>query len=394
MTNNSSSKAVSQIVQSFLKDEIKAVEEIAEKLTLPNLAGVIFFCSSHYNLEKLAQGLNSHLLSTSGEDLPVIGCTTGGEIFEKYSENSLVVLFLSKDAFFMRTLLVENINEHTYENKAENTQTLNKDLSFIGDLNNEKCFAFVLTDGLSMKEEIVASQISLALKGIPMLGGSAGDDFDFKETQIFHQNKFYSNALAIAVLEVKDDFSLIRIQHFIPSEKELITTEVDESQRLIKEIDGEPAALAYARINDLDVDKLSIADFSRYPLMLNISGNWYIRSIAQANPDHSLSLYCAIEAGLPLTIAKGVDIDKNLEAKVEEILEEYEQIDFTLGCDCVLRRLEIFEKNKVSVIEDLFAKINFMGFNSYGEQFDGIHFNQTLSAVVIGRKKSASNGRS
>ena len=46
--------------------------------------------------------------------------------------------------------------------------------------------------------------------------------------------------------------------------------------------------------------------------MLNIGGNWYIRSIAKVNEDFSLTFFCAIDSGLVLTIAKGNDIIQNL----------------------------------------------------------------------------------
>ena len=206
------------------------------------------------------------------------------------------------------------------------------------------------------------------------------------ETYVYYQGKFYSNAAIISLIETKRDFKLFRTQHFIPTDKELITTDVDTSERLVKEINGEPAALAYAKVNNLDVNQLSATEFSMYPVMLNLGEQWYVRSIAKMNSDLSLNFYCAIDEGLPLSVGKGVHIVDSLAATTEEFIEEFEQIDFTLGCDCILRRLEVLEKDKVADVEPLFSSIRFIGFNSYGEQFNGVHFNQTLTGIVVGKK--------
>jgi hypothetical protein len=222
---------------------------------------------------------------------------------------------------------------------------------------------------------------------INIIGGSAADDLDFKRTYIFYNNTFQSNKSAFMVIEVKDDIEAFRLQHFEPTDKELITTEVNFEQRIVKEIDGRPAAEAYAEINNLNPLKLNTLNFAMFPLMLNVSNEWYIRSIASVLPDKSLQFHCAIDAGLPLCIATGKDIVNKLNDKIKILEEKFERIDFTLGCDCILRRLEIENKGYTKEIEKLLSKINFIGFNSYGEQFNGLHFNQTLVGVVVGKKR-------
>ena len=57
-----------------------------------------------------------------------------------------------------------------------------------------------------------------------------------------------------------------------------------------------------------------------------------------------------------------------------------------LGCDCILRRLEIIQRQMVSRVEDLMRKNQVVGFSSYGEQYRGVHVNQTLTGLAIGRR--------
>ena len=42
--------------------------------------------------------------------------------------------------------------------------------------------------------------------------------------------------------------------------------------------------------------------------MVRLGGAEYVRSIQKANPDGSLSFYCAIDEGLVLTLSEGRDL--------------------------------------------------------------------------------------
>jgi hypothetical protein len=55
-----------------------------------------------------------------------------------------------------------------------------------------------------------------------------------------------------------------------------------------------------------------------------------------------------------------------------------------IGFDCLFRKLEIMEKGIAGKVSDLLKNKNFIGFSTYGEQFNSIHVNQTLTGVVIG----------
>src|SRR5690606_39804550 len=58
----------------------------------------------------------------------------------------------------------------------------------------------------------------------------------------------------------------------------------------------------YARAVGLEVTELTPQIFAAYPVMLRIGGEYFVRSIQKANPDGSLTFYCAIDTGLVLTV--------------------------------------------------------------------------------------------
>jgi hypothetical protein len=371
-----------QFLISTETDSKLAVKEIRSQLSIEHLEGLLFFCGSSYDLDGLSNELESYF------DCEIIGCTTAGEIAGNYYNNSLVVLALSYHCFVLHTGFVKDVNHFNLSQAMQLSLEIESKLQLSNHYSDETAFGFLMTDGLSLKEELVISSLSHAFGDISILGGSAGDDLKFKRTFVYHNGKFHSNSAVLAVIEVVNDFEIFKMQHFVPTNKELVTTKVNFEKRIVEEINGRAAAVVYAEINGLDIETMTDTDFAMNPLMLNIANDWYIRSIANVTHNQSLQFYCSIDYGLPLNIAAGIDIVERLEQEVERIEKQFEQIDFTLGCDCIHRRLEIFQKGYQERITDLLKRINFFGFNSYGEQFNGIHFNQTLVGVVVGKKRN------
>lgn len=164
----------------------------------------------------------------------------------------------------------------------------------------------------------------------------------------------------------------------------MVVTDADSSERIVKEINGLPAAEEYARLLGVEVHELNPMRFAASPIVVMIEGTDYVRSIQKANPDGSLTLYSAIEEGLVLRVAHGAGLVSNLEQTFDKIHAEIGQPQLVIGCDCILRKLEIVQKGLQDRIAQIFMANNTVGFNSYGEQFHGVHVNQTLTGVAIG----------
>jgi len=369
-----------QILESSARDEAQAISEIKDQLSIDDLAGVIFFCSSIYDLEKITSALNQSF------DCPVVGCTTAGEITSRYLTGSIVALAFSSNSFALHNVIIDDIDNFNLPEAMQISNQVERKLQFSSHLTDDKMFGFLLADGLSTREENLISKLHQSFEKIEIFGGSAGDDLALQKTHVFFEGKFHEHAAVMSVVELKNDFQVFRIQHFTPTEKELITTEVEYGKRIVKEINGEPAAVAYAKVNGLNPDNMTSTDFATYPLMLSMGGEWYIRSILSVGEDQSLTFYCAIEEGLPLSIGSGQNMVENLKQHVDQLLESFDEVNFTLGFDCILRRVEILNKNHFEGIEASLSRLNFVGFSSYGEQSNGVHFNQTFTGIIVGKK--------
>jgi hypothetical protein len=67
----------------------------------------------------------------------------------------------------------------------------------------------------------------------------------------------------------------------------------------------------------------------------------------------------------------------------DQIREEFGPIAMTFGCDCILRNIEITEKHQKEAVGAILERNHTVGFRTYGEQFGGVHVNQTFTGIAI-----------
>ncbi|MGE3634476.1 MAG: FIST C-terminal domain-containing protein, partial [Sandaracinaceae bacterium] len=138
------------------------------------------------------------------------------------------------------------------------------------------------------------------------------------------------------------------------------------------------------RMVGLEVDKLTPLIFATYPVVVRVGGSYYVRSIQKVNEDESLTFFCAIDEGIVLTVARGVDLVDNLKETFESVRARIGTPELVLGCDCILRSLELDQRGIKQEVAEIMRANNVVGFSTYGEQFNSMHVNQTFTGVAIG----------
>lgn len=366
-------------------DEIKAVKEVLSEIEDEKTLFSLLFVGKGYDLSKIEEGL-SHYAKT-----PIFGCTTAGELgTQGFKDHSISGFSFSKHRTYIESITIEDLTNISAEKVREIREASERALETEHLLeDNAKSFAILLIDGLSVREEFVTGLISNSLRGIPLIGGSAGDGVDFKKTSLIVGGKFKEGCASIVIVTTAIPFSIIKSHHFEETEKKLVITESDPSKRIVSEIDGEVAAVAYADFLSLKPGDLGPAIYSKNPLMLKVQDDFYVRSIQQANSDGSLTFFCAIEDGLVLTLGKQKDLYENISASFEEAKEKVGEPVCTLFFECILRKIEVegYEPEKQKAINDLYKENKVVGFHTYGEQCGSLHVNQTVAGVMFGRIK-------
>lgn len=364
---------------SFKLDPRQAVAELQQSINCPNMAAVVFFCSIDYDLKALGQELKSTF------QCPVIGCTTAGEIGPGgYCDHSLTAFSIESKNLLVYPNLIASLDtctradiELTASNVTEQVKAAEASIP------NSKPFGFFLIDGMSGKEEQIIGQLYHTLGSIPIVGGSAGGGDHFAKTWVYYDGEFYNNAASITMFVTSLPFEVFRTQHFVPIDGKLVITKAEPESRKVIEINGRPAAAEYARVLGFEKEELNNQVFATHPVMLKLGGEYYVRSCMRQLEDGSLQFACAIDEGLVLTMAQGVDMVENLREALDA-LEQRMKPQVIIGCECFFRKIEVLERDIQESMGRIMARHNVIGFHTYGEQINAVHVNQTFTGVAIG----------
>ncbi len=374
---------------SVKEDAWAAAAELTQSFGDLSAELILFFASTRYDIEKVGLAL-----SEFNKGVPVIGCTTAGEINPLGClKNSLCGFALPKSSFRAVSTSLTELDQLDLKQAQNQIADLFSELSeqAVAPV-TDHTFAFLLVDGLCGLEEFVLSAVQGEIGNIPFFGGSAGDDLKFSHTQIFHNGKAQENAAVLCLINTICPFKVFRTQHFVASELKMVITQADVMKRNVSEINGVSAGKEYARLVGIEYDRLDPMTFASHPVMVRVGGSYYVRSIQQLSEDDSLTFFCAIDEGVVLTVAEGVDLVENLSQSFTDICNKVGRPKLIIGCDCIFRQLEYAQNPDIAnQVEALFKSNHVVGFNTYGEQFAGMHVNQTFTGVAIGSPSSWKN---
>ncbi|WP_349357967.1 FIST N-terminal domain-containing protein [Stappia sp.] len=319
-------------------------------------------------------------------------CSTSGEVTrEGLSEGNLVVVLFPADRFRVDALRLAGIRGAGMERMVREVgaakRAFRPDAERVGD---GRAFALCLIDGLSFAEEAVSAALHWALDDIPLLGGSAGDDMRFSATSLILDGEIATDCALVLLVETDIPFQVFKTDNFVPTPAKLVVTRSDPSRRVVHEFNAAPAAAEYARVIGMDPHALSPMSFASHPLVVRVGGEYYCRSVQKMNADGSLSFFCAIDDGIVMTVAEPAGMTRSTRDAFDAVDARLGGIDFVLGFDCVLRRIDARNRQVTHRISRIYRENNVVGFSTYGEQYLSMHLNQTFTGIAFGT--GAANG--
>lgn len=253
----------------------------------------------------------SALLADAFPGIPVSGCSTAGEIGPGgMMVGGIVAIGFPRQGFRVHTDLIADIDRFGVERANEIVRKLKSRIRGAGDHRplRDRAFALMLVDGLSNREEMLVAAVNWAIDDVQLVGGSAGDGLAFQRTALLHEGAVVTRAALLVMVETSVPFRVFKTQNFEPTSIKLVVTAADTENRIVHELNAEPAAREYAAAIGLLPDDLGPFSFASYPLVVKVGGEYYCRSIRNMNPDGSLSFFCAIDEGLVFTVARPQDI--------------------------------------------------------------------------------------
>lgn len=320
-------------------------------------------------------------LESAMPGVPVFGCSSAGQISDcGYEDNALLLLAFPKAHFRCASTLIP-LNEPM--DAATIVADVQRTAHCFEHSAGQRRLGLVFADGLSMQEDLLISALEAALPDIPLFGGSAADGLQFEQTFVMCGGKAAPGSAVVLLIETDLPFRAVSMDHFLPAQARAIVTHAAPDDRKVFEINGAPATQEYARLVGCEVSDLSPQVFAENPMLIEYRGTHYVRAISDAAPDGTLSFLGAIDDGLIMTLGRGQEITQTLRTTLDIKDDGGRPADFILGFDCVLRRLEIEQKRLAGEVSKVLSEARVFGFNTFGEQHQGVHMNQTLVGIAF-----------
>jgi hypothetical protein len=370
--NPDASAVAVRVASATVRDPELAAAELARQLQHEHLGCVLFFCSVEFDLEKLGPALQAAFPQTR-----IYGCTSAGEITEQgYGRGCISALGFDARFFAIDCALISELERFTLQDAQ---QVIDGLLSTCREARlapvKGNTFAITMLDGLSSREELVLATLNAALGTIPQFGGSAGDDERLADTHVFFDGRFHSAAATVMLVNTPLDFRVFSTHHMQAQDEKLVVTMACPESRTVYELNAEPAAEVYARTVGVPLAELDRGVFALHPLGVRVGGNHFVRSIQRVNPDGSIVMVAMNPGSLLESVRTQIEASERVVGKPL----------VTLACDCFLRRLEAELTGQLDAVSEFLTEHRVVGFNTYGEQFNGMHINQTFTGVVIGQ---------
>lgn len=371
---------------SALAGTAAAVSEIVGELGVGPFQHIIVFYSPAHHVKLVAE-----LMRRAYPGTEISGCSTSGEITPVgMMQGGIVAIAFPYRGFRVLAEAIYSVDQAGVEHASELARRLKARFGS-GHPMRERVFGLMLVDGLSNAEETLIAAVHWAMDDVQLVGGSAGDDLAFRETSLIHKGRVLQRAALLIMIESEFPFRVFKSQNFEPTGAKLVVTAADTERRIVYELNAEPAAQEYAAAIGLLPNDLGPFSFASYPLVVRVGGDYYCRSIRNMNPDGSLTFFCAIDEGLVFTVANPQEMTLATERTLQGIEASLGSIDTVLGFDCILRRLDAENRQVRHQLADIYQRYHVVGFHTYGEQFNAMHLNQTLTGIAFGGRAGAAS---
>lgn len=350
---------------------------------------LVVFASSAYDLDELAA-----TISQLAPGVPVIGCSTAGEISTSGPGRSGVVVFaLEGDGFSVATGSAEAVDGDLRSAAATAARCLDEVEP------REHVALLLLSDGLAGdQQEVVRGAYQQVGAAVPLVGGCAGDDLGMVRTHQLHGARVLTSAVVAAAI-ASDGPIGIGVQHgWRPVGEEMLVTSSEGT--VVRSLDDEPALDRYLEVLDapaeVRVDPEAFTAFAATrPLGLSRRGRQEVRFVAKADfEDRTITCFAEVPQGGLTSIMTG-DAASVLEATAGACQEALDGLGSeppkgVMVFDCIARRGVLGEgiTEEIDTIARLADGAPVAGFYTYGEiarteGSSGFH-NQTLVVLALG----------
>ena len=393
MTESGSAESISwvRVGSSGADDVAVAVAEALSALRwehTPRL--VILLAAPRYPLETVAE-----LLAAQLKDVPLIGCSSSGEIGPTGALSGSLVLW---------ALGGTGVRTSTGWGESDNgglRQAASMAASCLDHLDRRQNTVLVLlSDGLGGDQmDVVRGAYDIANIDVPLVGGCAGDYLAMRKTHQLHGRRVMSGAVVAAAISSERPLGVGVSHGWTPVSEPMLVT--DSHATRLATLEDRPALDVYLEFFDpppaVRQEAKAFADFAAtHPIGIRRRDRIEMRHVTGFDPtDRSLVMVAEVPQGALAFLTEG-DLDSVLGAAGDSTRAAIAAIGDgppvgMLLFNCVSRR-SVFGETRVQEETDLISRcaggVPMAGFYTYGEiartKGSGGFHNQTLVTLAIG----------
>lgn len=364
-------------------DSLACAGEVVAGLRGADAAAVVFFAAPTHDGQRIARELEQAFPGA-----PVVGCTTAGEFSEAAMGDGGVSAVALPRAIVRRAVsAMGDFRDGVDEGVRKALHSLSQHWSVpLRELDPSRHVGIVLIEGMHGHEERINEILGNEAPLLSFVGGTAGDDLKFQRTEVFRGSESTANGLALLLLELDVPYTVLKTCSYEKLGKKLTITRVDDVERIVWEIDGRPAAEAYAEALGTTADRLDAAEFSTYPVALVMNDEPWIRCVQQVKNGGGLSFACRLVEGMEVEVMRNTDIIAETTSAVREAVARVGgKASGAVLFNCAWRKLEVEKKGLAREFLGSLGGVRCAGFHTYGESWLG-HMNCTLTGVIFGSK--------
>lgn len=360
-------------------------------------AHIIFaFSSIKFDQEKLVQGMNE-----ARGNATLVGASAAGEITSQATTfESVIAMAIHAPKIKFSVGYGEGAGADSHKAGADAAKAV---LDAAG---GETDLFIMIPEGLTGNGSAILRGVQSVLgENFPIMGGSAGDDYLFKKTWQYYNDKLLTDC--VVGIGLSGDFAYgFGVRHgWEPVGLPLKVTKSEGA--VLKELDGQPALKIYQDYFGKEAEELVREPIARmaytYPLGMSVEGSseLLIRDPVIANDKGEITLAGEIPEGTTIRLMIG-DRDKAIAAAkdaAETALKQLEGVtpEVIIMFNCMARNrllgIRCSEENE-GVQSVIGEEAKMIGFYTYGEQgpllgkkgTPAYFHNETMTLLVLGEK--------
>ncbi len=360
-------------------DSASVAAELLSGLDQGSPLVVVFFAHISLDGREIGDALRARFPGAS-----VIGCSANGVFADRgYAVKGASAIALGPTIVKRTASTLARIGDGVAVGIRAAAQRLSASLgSSLRELPYEHYVGLALLEGAGCKEEQINERLGDEAPLLRFVGGSAGDDIQFKETWAYCDGDYATDGCALVVLEMACPFTFIQTCNFEPTDRMVTVTRADPSHRLLLELDGRPAAEVFAEWAGKPASELAFSDMLAHPLGLIIEGRTFTRSPVRVDGT-GMFMACGISEGTELNVMRHVDLVSDTREKLAKLTEELGGTpDGAVLFNCAYRMIEAQIVGSEGPYQATLSAIPHAGLHSNGETYLG-HMNQTLTGLAF-----------